>query len=191
MLYDLKTSHPRLPGEDSRAYDFRLAKALIEESRGYASSTFSGRRRTNTASTIRLPWRSGPLRPERCLPAREPLRPHPLRGGLRCQEHRRHAARHTAFHREGVAVARFHGPGRSNSARDAVLLRLPAGLFSLAVSGYPVSGPPAIGICSVAREFFPGRRGTNGAFCTPIPDITLTVCLFASRTLSSPGGLPG
>jgi len=33
VSYDLTASHPRAPGEDDRAYDFRLAKALIEESR--------------------------------------------------------------------------------------------------------------------------------------------------------------
>ncbi|MCK9306307.1 MAG: hypothetical protein M0P17_02140 [Methanoculleus sp.] len=40
VSYDLKTSHPRLPGEDSRAYDFRLAKALIEESRVHITHFF-------------------------------------------------------------------------------------------------------------------------------------------------------
>ena len=33
--YDLTASHPKEPGEDYRAYDFRLAKTLIEESRVY------------------------------------------------------------------------------------------------------------------------------------------------------------
>lgn len=33
VSYDLTAPHPRAPGEDDCAYDFRLAKALIEESR--------------------------------------------------------------------------------------------------------------------------------------------------------------
>ncbi|HOI14540.1 MAG TPA: hypothetical protein PLG75_11805 [Methanoculleus sp.] len=58
ISYDLTASHPKEPGEDDRAYDFRLAEALIEESRVYMSIS-SGKRRANTASTIQPPWRSG------------------------------------------------------------------------------------------------------------------------------------
>lgn len=58
VSYDLTASYLREPGENDRAYDFRLARALIEESRVHIVHFFR-KRRENTASTIRPPWRSG------------------------------------------------------------------------------------------------------------------------------------
>lgn len=106
VSYDLTASHPRVPGEDDRAYDFRLAKILIEESQVDIVHFFREEEDEygiNDSSTLEI----GILWSKRRHPSRAPLRPHPLRGRLRCQEHRGHAARHTAPHRERVALARF------------------------------------------------------------------------------------
>ncbi|NLA99792.1 MAG: hypothetical protein GX837_02325 [Methanomicrobiales archaeon] len=57
VSYDLTASHPKEPGEDDRAYDFRLAEVLIEESRVYIVHFFreeEGEYGINDSATLEI-----------------------------------------------------------------------------------------------------------------------------------------
>ncbi len=57
ISYDLTASHPKEPGEDDRVYDFRLAEALIEESRVYIVHFFreeEGEYGINDSATLEI-----------------------------------------------------------------------------------------------------------------------------------------
>lgn len=57
VSYDLTASHPKEPGEDDRAYDFRLAEVLIEDSQVYIIHFFreeEGEYGINDSATLEI-----------------------------------------------------------------------------------------------------------------------------------------